>query len=52
MNQVFEDWFLIQFGKDKRNLLDTDADGKYSDETINAMFIGFSAGAIWKSSDS
>ena len=38
----FEAWFLRQF-KGNKILLKKDADGAYTDETVNAMFIGFSA---------
>jgi len=39
----FEAWYLRQF-KGADNLLEKYKDGSYKDETISAMFIGFSAG--------
>lgn len=44
MKEAFEMWILAQFGGDKRGLLSCDDDG-YCDVTINAMWIGFNAGA-------
>lgn len=44
MNKVFEKWFVAQFGDKTKVLLSRDGDG-YTDQEVNAMFIGFNAGA-------
>jgi len=43
--KIFEVWVLEQFGKNGKVMLGNfhEEDG-YSDETINAMWIGFNAG--------
>lgn len=45
MRELFEQWVLTQFGKDKANLLGRLGDDSYSNDSINAMWIGFSAAA-------
>lgn len=46
MRESFEQWVLTQFGKDIVNLLGRHGDDSYSNESINAMWIGFSAAAM------
>lgn len=53
MERVFEEWFLMQFGDDKKGMLKSDKSekGGYIDETVNALWIGFNAGALWRQAD-
>ena len=45
MRKIFEEWVVKQMGEHVRPLLNNyhDEDG-YSDQTINAMWIGFNGG--------
>ena len=47
MNQTFEKWLLSNFGDDVQTVLSEtqyDAQTGYSDEYINAIFLGFNGG--------
>lgn len=44
MQDMFETWFIAQFGQDQAHMLELDADGYYRIEGINGMWIGFNAG--------
>jgi hypothetical protein len=44
MKEIFEMWFIAQFGENKRGLLRPGSDGGYQDEVINGMWIGFNIG--------
>lgn len=46
MKEIFEEWLVKQFGEDKKNLLIYDKKKGYTDQTINAMWIGFNAGYV------
>ena len=43
MQNFFEEWFLAQFGQNKKGLLKQDENGGYVDETVLPMWIGFNA---------
>jgi len=44
MREVFEKWFLAQFGEDKTAILEWSEKDGYIDRMINSMWIGFNAG--------
>lgn len=43
LKKLFEEWFAAQFGAKAAELLTTDSDGEYIDQTVNAIWIGFVA---------
>ena len=43
LKRLFEEWFSAQFGAKAAAMLETDSDGEYIDQTVNAIWIGFVA---------